>query len=112
MIIKELDSIGFSLSRIRPIIMYLHTRTLDWTSASEMAISKGPKIWENETLTKDPVILVLSLPQGPDEHALSPDSKNYDNEIFFQFQAKNTVLANRPSQIVLNLNQIFKKAEF
>lgn len=109
-VIKELDALGFSLARIRPVIISLFAKTISFTDSTAPTVLTKPKIWVNGTFTKEPVIMVISIPQGPEEHALSPESEGYNNELFILFPDGSTkvkVLAERPSSIILNLNKIF-----
>jgi len=113
LIVKELDDLGMSLARIRPILMGLFVKTMDYQNAPEIAHLGEPSIWVNGTFTKEPRILAISLPQSPEEHHLGPGAQGYDSEVFVQFydgSEKVKLLSDRPSKIVLNLNQIFAKA--
>jgi hypothetical protein len=112
MLLQELQDLGLSLSKIRLIIMALHIKTFRFTGGPPPPMA-GPSIWKDGTLAEGPFIIVISLPQGPEEHHLSPDAKGYDSEVFLQVFAGSpeiTVLADRPSKIVINLNQVFSKA--
>ncbi len=111
LIVKELNSLGLSLSRIRTIILGLFAHTLTFPDGTGPAKHLKP-IWINGTLTEVPTSLIIALPQGPEEHALSPDSKGYDGEVFFNvFPTSDGIITDRPSQIILNLNQIFDKGK-
>jgi DNA-binding transcriptional MerR regulator len=106
LVIKELDSLGVSLSQIRLVIMGLHVGNLDIPKLSI------PKTWNNDGIVNDPSILIISFPQGPEEHALSPKAEGYKDELSIQIKNDINIVANRPSQIILNLNQISNKAKF
>ncbi|MCX5804306.1 MAG: MerR family transcriptional regulator [Proteobacteria bacterium] len=111
-VVEELNSLGLSLTRIRAIILALHTETLDFSNAPEIKKFHEPHIWVDGTLTKKPTMMVISIPQSPEEHVLSPDAKNYDSEVFLQVytgSTKITLLVDRPFKIVINLNKIFNK---
>jgi len=115
LVVKELQSLGLPLSRIRAIIMALHAKTFRFAPGSRPTTGwmAGASIWENGTLANGPFIMVVWLPKGPEEHALSPTSKGYDSELFLEIHpgsTKVTVTADRPSKIVVNLNEIFNKA--
>lgn len=111
-VIKELDLIGFSLARIKQVIILLYVQTLNPLAGRGMkTIERLPTIWVDGTFTKEPVIMLISLARTPAEHRLSPDSKNYNNEMFLDFTDGSdeikALAAKHPASIVLNLNKIF-----
>lgn len=106
LLIKELDVLGLSLTKIRALILYLYVAQMDGSP-----INPKVKIFVNGQFTKESMVIVLS--PNPAVHALSPDSKNYNEEFEVQLITGTTeisLMADRPSQIIINLNQVFKKA--
>jgi DNA-binding transcriptional MerR regulator len=104
LLIKELDSIGLSLVRIRTFIMHLHFMQMH-----------GKQLFIDGRFTDEPMVAVIS--PFPKEHALSPTSKNYNEEFDVQWfpglagETEIKLSINKSSQIVINLNEIFKKAQ-
>lgn len=104
LLVKELDAIGLSLVRIRSIITYLH-----------FAQMKGLNLFVNGEFTKETVIVIIS--PSPKEHALSPDSKNFSEEFDMKLVIEPTesetitLGVDEASQIVLNLNAVYGKAQ-
>lgn len=114
LVVKELDRLGLSLSRIKLIIVALHLRTLTPAETGFSIQFSEPKIWVDNTLIKTPVIMVVSLPQEHGEPSLSPEARDYDSSVFLQLQIGSeavVIQSDRSSQLVLNLNRIFNKAE-
>ncbi len=101
LLIKELDSLGLSLTRIKGIIYLLHARQL----------FNDKKLWISGTFTEEPTIMIISL--YPEDHMQSTDSEtHYPDEFYFSIVPGSTEIklkADRPSQIVINLNKIFKR---
>jgi DNA-binding transcriptional MerR regulator len=112
LVVKELQSLGLPLSRIRLIIMALHVKTLR-SASGPLSENLGRPIWKDGTLAKGPIIMVVSFPKGPEEHALHPRAKGYEDELFLEFHFGSTKIeidVDRPSKIVANLQEIFSKA--
>jgi DNA-binding transcriptional MerR regulator len=101
LLIKELDAVGLSLGRIRTLIAYLRVSQL-----------KGMKLFVDGEFTKERLVLVLFL--NPEHHALSEASEGYREEFDVRLitgtSAEITLSADKSSQLVLNLNEIFRKA--
>lgn len=105
LLVKELDAVGLSLVRIRSLITFLH-----------YAQMKGLNLFVNGEFTEETVIAIIS--PSPKEHALSPESKNFGAEFDIKLvieptQSETITLdVNEASQIVLNLNAVYDKAQF
>jgi hypothetical protein len=100
LLMKELDALGLSLSKIRGLILLLEV----WTTMGKL------RLWVNGKFTDEPVTLVIA--PMPDIHGLDPTSKNYGEEFNVQIVKglEVKIPVDGPSRIVVNLNRVFKKA--
>lgn len=101
LVIKELSELGLSLTQIRLIV----TMIVASEQKPFLKMKGYPEfeLWENGKFTKTPVIMVIA----------SDDSKPHSiNMGFVVGEIKVKLKADKSSQIILNLNEIFNKAVF
>jgi DNA-binding transcriptional MerR regulator len=101
LLIKELSSLGLSLARIRLVLSAIRAAAMPRIPDQEERFGLPElKLWENGQFTKTPVIIILSMDDTSD--SVSMGFAIGDQDIHFR--------VDRSSQIILNLNLIFNKA--
>ncbi len=98
LLIKELDSVGLSLSVIRSLVKAIWLKTMDRPTDMEF-MGKKLDLWVNGKFTEKPIILIISL---------NDEGKGFSFGIE-EGKTEITIRVDR-TKIVLNLNQIFKKS--
>ena len=102
LLVNELAGLGFSLSRIRLLLTYLR-----------LSVLKGKKLFVEGTFTKEPLVLSVSLSPN---HALAEGSHGYEDELDVSWVESSvagiTVNSNKLSQVVINLNEIFRRGRW
>ncbi len=98
MLIRELDALGLSLARIKSVIIFLH-------------VMKHQELWVNGRFTKEEKIMIISL--QPRHHTAAEGTQAHKEDFDMTWVSGSSSIkmtADRPSMIVVNLNEIFKKA--
>jgi hypothetical protein len=103
LLIKELSSLGLSLARIRLVLSAIRAAASPGLPDQEERFGLPElKLWENGQFTKTPVIIILSMDDTSDSVSMGFAIGDGDQDVH--------VRVDRPSQIILNLNLIFNKA--
>lgn len=105
LLVKELDSLGLSLTRTRLVVQTIRSAAAQDDTTLPLLASMLPKLalWEKGTFTKTPI--VVSIVTDNDQ----PDSVTMG---LSTGETKVRIKADVSSQIILNLNLIFKKAKW
>jgi len=107
LLLKELNTLGLSLTSIRKIIKFLYA----WPNVflPGMKLEKF-NLWKNGTFTKEACILIISpLEKEGMSSVLENYNAGFGMEMIFG-KTEFTIVADKPSKIVINLNQIYEKA--
>lgn len=101
LLIKELSSLGLSLAKIRLVLLAIRAAASPGLPDQEERFGLPElKLWENGQFTKTPVIMSISTDDTSDGVSMGVVIGDQDVH----------VRVDRPSQIILNLNLIFNKA--